>query len=295
MQFFNKHSEESLLFVEEISVFEAIDDRELLLSKAQTIVNNFIKPNSPNELNIDHFVRKAVMNEIENISADGILRKQIFYDVVQVVYRELKEDAFPRYVRSDSFTNFATSKGEEYIRSLSIHISQLENRNLLFMPKDFVSDTITDHDICFLLHLCKDSPDWEALSVTKKNKLEKDYYPYISRADYCIGGNERMKLGKFTGFLPCSATHAMETLFNIVDFTRLGDPNIIGLTSLGVSEPDPANGRPYPVHYYDTLLSFLIKRRVTMFGTVVYDTERQCYIVVLKTTTAEPVRTYCLW
>lgn len=163
------------------------------------------------------------------------------------------------------------------------------------MPKDFASNVITDHDIRFILRLSQDSSDWEALEATKKNTRERDYYAYMSRSDYSIGGTENMRLGKFTGYLPCSAARMIETISDVVGFTEHTDPNIVGMASLGYEEA--GEGVPYPIHYYDTMMRLpfpYAMRRCSMLTSTVYDNVRQCYIVIMKSTTLPLPGTYPL-
>ena len=70
---------------------------------ALSILDQFIRVGSPNEVNVDNGARKQVVETTEKAKAGILLPPHTFEPVTKIIYRELKEDAFPRYVRYVTF------------------------------------------------------------------------------------------------------------------------------------------------------------------------------------------------
>jgi hypothetical protein len=105
-------------FVSEMYEFlEQVDDYLLLRSntnrkyKAKKIVETFILPNSPGEINIPEKTRKEVLDNYEennsNLSAFSPL---LFIPAQRVVHHDLTFDVFPRFVQTDEFQKFIKSE-----------------------------------------------------------------------------------------------------------------------------------------------------------------------------------------
>jgi hypothetical protein len=105
-------------FVSEMYEFlEQVDDYLLLRSnmnrkhKAKKIVETFLLPNSPGEINIPEKTRKEVLDTYEesksNLSAFPPL---LFIPAQRVVHHDLTFDVFPRFVQTDDFQKFIKSE-----------------------------------------------------------------------------------------------------------------------------------------------------------------------------------------
>jgi len=80
---------EKLLFLQDLEKFK--------IEKIQAIdiVEKYIKVNSPLELNINYKVKNDILQNIEN--------KSVFDKVEKIIFRDLSEDSYLRFIRSKEF------------------------------------------------------------------------------------------------------------------------------------------------------------------------------------------------
>jgi hypothetical protein len=126
--------------------------------------------------------------------------------------------------------------------------------------------------------------DWEPLRATKKNAVERDYYTYISKTSYAIGDQiTGLQLGKITGTLPFSAEEVLHSIVK-TDTSKLWDHNQTHWEMVHYQPID--HKHPYACCHTDfemtTGVPMMHKRYSLQMSTVVYDTERKCYIWVGK-------------
>src|SRR3989338_2276071 len=96
------------------------------------------------------------------------------------------------------------SQGDDILPLIAINLGISSPRNAVrFQPKDLTSGTISDKDVKFVLRLNSDTSDWQRIYEGKDGSST-----FISRTNYSIGGMRELKLGKITGYLPCSAEEA---------------------------------------------------------------------------------------
>jgi hypothetical protein len=256
------------------------------------IYKNFICLKSPHEVNIDNRARDrvtAILMESKQLDHldQLVVPLDVFYPVEAVVSRELRMDAFPRYIRSEDFMEFVSKKDETFLRQIAAVDAKWGAQELVFRPSDFQSTKLTDKDIIFMIRLNEDSPDWAPLRATKKNDIkEQDHYCYISKTSYHVGDAiEGLHLCKFTGYVPYSAEHLLEAIAK-PETAKSFDHNMSVLQDVDYVPLD--SNTPYPIlyTYYEANLGipFHKNRHCIQMCTVVYDTTRKCYMWVGKST-----------
>jgi hypothetical protein len=262
---FSKTKPKESFFKQAFNPRKRIDEKENLLRDQSIEVIQIEEPSEPKQL-----VKPTNYN--------------IFEDVQQIILRELKEDAFPRYVRSQDFFEFIKLKGVKMIQLLGKNITQEGRNALVYRPRDFKSDAITDKDIIFILKLNEDSLDWEPLRKAKRNMVNREYYTYISKTSYAIGDQiNGLQLGKITGTLPFSAEEVLRSIVR-QDTSKLWDANSTHWEQVDYQKIDSRH--PYACCHTDYEMStgvpMMHHRYSLQLSTVVYDTERKCYIWVGK-------------
>jgi hypothetical protein len=200
-------NEEALIFCIAVRSIRTLPDAQKF-NTINDIYDEHIKEGSPQEINIDASVRREIHQRLNilqvllgEIMEQAEVERQtvqpnngeeitgeatapptkpepsynIFEDVHQIIIRELKEDAFPRYVRSEDFFDLVKKKGSKMVKLIGANITEEGRNALVYRPRDFKSDVITDKDIIFILKLNEDSPgnitynlysfliDWEHL------------------------------------------------------------------------------------------------------------------------------------
>lgn len=99
------------------------------MTMAQEIMTTFVLPNSPHELNLSASLRKELMDNYEKAQADGSSFPADFFSNAQTsCFVELKEDSFPRFVRSDTFKKFVSrelKKDSGYLTKIGQRKSQI--------------------------------------------------------------------------------------------------------------------------------------------------------------------------
>ncbi len=277
--------EETLLFLVAVEEYRSVD---CTLEKMQSIYSEFIASGSLHEINIG----ASYKEKIERTIVPNTLTEpqpKIYDEVYVCVRRDLKEDVFPRYIRADSFKQFATSKGEEFMKEIAVDVSQFDRDDALLRPSDFNSPYITEQDVAFVKQMLKDSNDWVTMSKAVKKGKQSDHYAYISRTSYSMNDRlRRLGMVKFTGYLPVSAKEFLPAFLDR-DLAKQWDKNMDYEELL---EYLPKNGNePYSC----VLASYVVKkvplfksRKMQCVLTLLYDQETKSYLWIGKTTSAYP-------
>jgi hypothetical protein len=291
-------NEESLLFLLDVREFKNAQEEIQQVALALKIVDLYIQTGSEKEVNIDGTKKADVIDLIASTSQRDNLNKllvptTIFNKLYSIINRELLEDGFPRYVRSQDFTEWAQKKGEEFMRAIAVHVSQIQVVDFFLTEDDLHSMEITDKDIRFIFHMNDDSSDWEAIRVTKRYELERDEYAFLSRKKYSLGPNlQRMGLIKTTGILPYSAEQLLYALVD-AEYSHVWDK--ISVASKTLEYRKLSETQPYSsvISQYGLNLGPLFTRRECITVTsVVFDTVRQCYLLIAKSTTKAKLEDY---
>ncbi|KAL0482493.1 hypothetical protein AKO1_014467 [Acrasis kona] len=264
------------MFCKTIFKLRQLEDEDATV-QCKEIFDKFFVPGEY-ELNIDGCLKKSIKNALEE--KDTKRTRMLFEQVYQIMYNDLKDDCFPRYIRSQMYKDFAHKMGESYIKSLSIHRSQSQNKALLYKPEDFDGNCIDDKDVSFVTKLCEDSLDWKGVgfNIPFASGADPDSKFYLSETNYSIG-SENYKLGKIVGHLPCSSYKAMCAA------TDIDTDQLLSAVSVGYKKYDEHT--PYSVQCIETTIEvnkMLTYRRSTSVFTIVYDTERRRYLCIAKTT-----------
>jgi hypothetical protein len=285
---------ESYLFLLEVDKMKLPQySSEQKASKIVQIYKDFICIGSPHEVNIDNKAREkveAVLVESKQLDhLDQLLvNTDVFYPVEAVVSRELRMDAFPRYIRSEDFIEFVSKKDEDFLRQIAVVDVPWGAQELVFRPSDFQSTRMTDKDIIFVLRMNEDSPDWTSLRATKKKDVkERDHYCYISKTSYHVGDAiEGLHLCKFTGYVPYSAEHLLEAISNIETSKAYDNNQTLWCAADYVPMDSGANPFSTFVSYWeaDIRIPLSRQRHCVQLSTCVYDSARKCYIWAGKTT-----------
>ncbi|KAL0478189.1 regulator of G-protein signaling [Acrasis kona] len=236
---------EMFLFLEDMDELMAADEEEkqLLYSK---MYEKYLSSNSEHELNLDGELKKQITLSIKN--KDQERSAVLFQKTLSLVNRDMKSDAFSRYLRSSLFEQFG-SKRESLIKSVSVHVSQVPNRALLYLPKDLVTETtIESRDIRFIFNLLEDSKDWIGGLIDDK---EDFLSTFCSRTSYSIGGSNGLRLCKISAYLPCSAYKAMMIFSDQPLLLKCAKDEMYGYascaSSLGYKSIDAST--PYSLHF----------------------------------------------
>jgi hypothetical protein len=198
--------------------------------------------------------------------------------------RQLKEDLFPRFVRSKQCAKFLDGKEKNYILSIAQDIT---NRNLSthFRQHDpFTGKYITDNDIKFILDSVVDRA--ELMTIGTSDQEFKAYY--YDKNMNVAGGKENFTFYKFTGYLPCSARQFVN-IFADGPSRYKWDKNLKRRNLVDYIQMDET------IPYSCVLLDYEIKfplffknRRNLILMTLLYDTERHLYMFMCKSTIAYP-------
>ncbi|KAL0481656.1 hypothetical protein AKO1_012477 [Acrasis kona] len=285
----NCFNEEGFEFLEAVGEFVRAVDPVFQYNKAKRIIETFLIKGVDKEVNVDEQARKRIKDVFDKTEAPTDSEKHsfsehLFNPLFKLVRREIRMDTFPRYIRSDYFIDFAEKKGEEFIRKISIDLRRSEPRNaVMFQPTDFTTKQITDRDIQFILRLAEDSSDWE--SLIKGSNL--NHYCYTSKTDYSIGGLKGLKLGKMTGILPYHVDDVIAA-YNNKNLRHYHDRQYFSLDQLKREVAGDGNDHMYSNTASRYILKFapLMKKRcMNQMNTMVYDCERECYVLITKTST----------
>lgn len=176
-------SELSFLF--EFKHIQRVELLEERINAFLSMTNRYIKPGADKELNIHTSNRKEILEWAAEVLANkSAMDPTPYFEITRNnLYVELKEDAFPRYVRSQQFMSFVIAKGEDFLKQISFEVANMTSLDKYF-PKDLVSDTVTEKDLRWAFAVSEgkltftvtfnitDSHDWRLVSDNKVQQID---------------------------------------------------------------------------------------------------------------------------
>jgi hypothetical protein len=140
-----RHNEDGFLFLSAVNTFKNDTFTQTQAQAAIDIVEKYLAVGSPYEVNIDNDSRAVVLDQFtktgQTENTKLVVPVTIFDTIAGIVRKEIKEDGFPRYVRSQSFSDLAHQRGQEFVvsvlkpaldpKSPLFHISQVLNVAML--------------------------------------------------------------------------------------------------------------------------------------------------------------------
>ncbi len=196
--------------------------------------------------------------------------------------RELKDDIFPRFVRSKIFYKFMKDKNDGYLSTIGTIVRGRNLADTFLKHAPFSNPSIVDQDIEFLIDASRDRIELNCVSIKQPT-----HAGYFNEGFFSVlGDNSKFTIHRYTGHLPCSAKQFLY-IFTDVNNRYEWDKTIkqrLLLDYFPASEQEP-----YSCVLMDYELKFPIgfqNRRNILMMTCVYDSKLKCYIVVGKSTTA---------
>jgi hypothetical protein len=283
-------NEESLDFILLVNKFKSLGSshREEQVAIMTDLCENYLALGGTKELNIDDGERRLVLQKIRETQLEDSIDTTIFDSVFHMISRELQMDGFMRWTRSDLYNKLVNKAGRPLLERIAIDISQFDRNAIILRPDDFHATTISDKDIKFILRMNEDSPDWVLLQKPHQVNTHQQY-TFVSKTRYTMGDDlGGMYLSKFTGVLPFSAKHVIESLVD-TKLRRKYDVQQSQYQFLDYFKAGADNNNDYScaLSYYAVSLPWPFKKRGCInLSTLVYDQKRRCYIWAGKSTDA---------
>ena len=265
------HSPESFKFLDSIESLKhscqnipSSSTQQLIdqfLDQTFSIIETFILPQSEMEVNIGRKEKEVVMLKYKQLqsqwseSSSAILEPvkiwEIFEEARIVIMTELKQDVFPRFIRSQRFISFIQTHDKEFLDKIGLNLgrrisdtvsvssdessgnSTTQRKKVTvdysvrpeFYWKNYQADAsihnITQQDVKFVNSLTLDSNIWQLFKVGDKKKGEY-FASFVSKQKLSVfkpdSTTERQvnpqKLYKFTGVINHSLEELLFTLTN---------------------------------------------------------------------------------
>ena len=103
-------SVENILFFNEVSHFQRIDDEEELYSQAHSIYKQYLETNkAPLEVNLPASIAKDISERIQEIREGRSTKSDIFDECQEAIYKLMESDSFPRFLKSKVCKELATT------------------------------------------------------------------------------------------------------------------------------------------------------------------------------------------
>ncbi|KAL0491747.1 endonuclease LCL3 [Acrasis kona] len=256
---------ESVLFL--IAVRDYRDDATK--QSLKSIMDDFILYSCKHQINIGKRDRAAIIKAYE--ASDYGQVQYLLDKAYEQLYAKLKSQSFRRYVERGTYKQFVKDEDTSLFQDLGVKIDQTPEWKLCL--SSFSTASITNHDILYLIRLNEDLVKWVPLNNNSS----------ISDKKYELDGFcNKQFMYKYSGELYFSAR---EALYALLDVRNLKDwvPLVTACEYVGYD-----GTRDYAVSkiYCDLRISCFMKKRFCyVISTVVYDTIRRCYIIIIKTTT----------
>ncbi|KAL0476264.1 RGS13 [Acrasis kona] len=273
------HQLEPLLFLLDVKSFR----EKPILESAKAIIQKYILVGSKYEINLSADDRNYIVKH------DDTGSENIFDVAYCTIYHELRSDSFHRYLSSQEFVKFIQKKDTRYLDTIAIDLSKASRKKML--PSPFTTEHITDQDIESLIRMNDCVSDWVSLRPTYINEKEKEYYGYMSKHKYNLSKTEQI-ISKFTGTLKVSAEHLLYSLLDDrnkhhwMQYVKVYDNINVNIDH----EYSFVN-----VYSELHLTKILTPRDNLSMATLLYDSERRCYMWVCKSNVSydkRPLRTH---
>nr|CAG4713786.1 unnamed protein product [Naegleria fowleri] len=285
-----EHNEEPFLFYEDVEEYKRLKFEENKAKKAIAIFKNYILPYSPHEINISAQFRQNAVKSFENSgqlqNEKSVLVPETIFDEIQSsIFYNLKNDNYPRFTVSQQFKNFLKHKDISFISMIA---TKKNNKYMDFIPK--FDGPICDRDIQFFSFMSfnEDLEVWDEVKVGEDGRRAC----YLSKKEFCLNDQieceEQMtrKLMKQIFIVPCKKEEAL----NVFAHTHLRK-EILDLESVNQVDFNPISpNNKYAqsilhIQMQLTGFSWIMKPRETVAAlTAIYDTKRQAYGMMLKST-----------
>ncbi|XP_030630660.1 regulator of G-protein signaling 2-like [Chanos chanos] len=95
--------EENIEFWLACEDFRSIKNQEILALKARSIYEEFVRTDSPKEINLDYHTRETVAMNVHQPT------RLCFEEAQKKIYSLMENDAYPRFIQSDFYKNLCAS------------------------------------------------------------------------------------------------------------------------------------------------------------------------------------------
>ncbi|KAG2379063.1 hypothetical protein C9374_007701 [Naegleria lovaniensis] len=285
-----EHNEEPFLFYEDVEEYKRLKFEENKAKKAIAIFKNYILPYSPHEINISSQFRQNAVKafeqsgQLQNEKA-VLIQDNIFDEIQSSIFYNLKNDNYPRFTTSQQFKNFLKHKDISFISMIA---TKKNNKYMDFIPK--FDGPICDRDIQFFSFMSfnDDLDVWDEVKVGDDGRRAC----YLSKKEFCLNDQleceEKMtgKLMKQIFIVPCKKEEA----FNVFAHTHLRKEilDVESINQVDFNPISPNNKYAQSILHIQMQMkgfSWIMKPRETVAAlTTIYDTKRQTYGVMLKST-----------
>ncbi|XP_062869476.1 regulator of G-protein signaling 8-like [Trichomycterus rosablanca] len=99
----SEFSDENIEFWLTCEDYKKISSCLRMYFKARIVYNQFIKPGSPKEINIDYHTREKIRSNIRSPTSHS------FDEAQKIVYGLMERDSYPRFLRSEMYRNLLDS------------------------------------------------------------------------------------------------------------------------------------------------------------------------------------------
>jgi hypothetical protein len=251
------------------SLGDAANEKEVV-SKVLQIVDSYIKLGGVKEINIDVMMRMPILHKIERTKQYDnrtklVVPLDIFATAAAMIHRELRDDAFIKFIRSHEFTTIVDTR-EGFLGEVT---HRRKKRSTWHMDTQRFHDTvITDGDISNIVKVIADSYEWE---LHRRNKEGN----FVFMKKIMVNSNE-VYIGKSTGHVQCSAEQALISFTDFDQYKTFDMKNHIPTNTIG-------NTYAQLTGIYEIPMSFPLKNRASLCtSTLVYDKDQRCYIWLCK-------------
>jgi hypothetical protein len=251
-------------------------------------IDTYIVKDCAHEINIESNDKAELLQIVATSNQRKTLKLAVpttlFDKLYPLVMHHVKEDLFPRFIRSAYLTKFAKEKGEAFMKQNGIYV-QAERKDVLIQADDLRATTISSKDVILVRSLLEDSHQWQAVRVPKYKEIEQDYYTYISKSMIKMEtAKEYTYIFKYTGYLPCSAKEAIAAIYHS-DSQKIIEPKVERSTK----EIFKAGNENHIFNcelYHEVITSKFKKHEFYGLKTILYDPVRRCYTCIRKSSTA---------
>ncbi|XP_056615547.1 regulator of G-protein signaling 13 isoform X1 [Triplophysa dalaica] len=102
-----EYSDENIEFWLTCEDYKKLTSSHKMMARAKKIFEQFVKAESPKEINIDYHTREEIKRSVRKATV------QCFDEAQKIVYGLMERDSYPRFLRSDMYKSLLESLAED--------------------------------------------------------------------------------------------------------------------------------------------------------------------------------------
>eukprot|EP01080_Neovahlkampfia_damariscottae_P012884 gene12884-7305_t len=220
----SEFNQEPWLYLQQVKELHELKEENRIITKIESITENFLQKNSKNELNISYELQKKTLTLLKDLKEKKVEVQQAMdnlENIAETIRVQLRHDPWKRFYRSKSCEDII----QKYYNDSTV-CSPATTVQYYYKDDHFEHPFIDDSDFEFGNNLFEDSYDWELVGSSE------GLNSFFSSINYLpnLSNSKNVSAFKFQFNLPFSMHSCLLGAFTPASGKKI-DPNLVKLVS----------------------------------------------------------------